>query len=530
MVSLALAVAMGGDAAAAVAFNPSGATISQLREALDGQRISYEQLVRYYWQRIARLDQTGPAIHALISLNPEALAQARQLDRIKAGTLHGPLFGIPFIAKDNFNTAAMPTTAGSVALQQNRPTANAFVVQRLLDQGAILIGKANMSELASSYGRLGYSAVGGVTRNPYNLTRNASGSSSGSAAAVAADFAAFALGTDTSGSIRGPANVTGLIGLRPTLGLTSRTGIIPLSLSFDTPGILGRSVGDVADVLDAIAAIDTDDTATFLQPQRLESYANAIRPGALRGARLGVVSNFRGGNEEVDAAEQAALATLSAQGADLIAVTLPDEYEHLWPLVMRPVSEAEFKPQIERYLRTMPAPAPKSLAELIEKMASSAANPALVSALRGDQDTDLADSPTYINLLSRTIPSLRSQLQQLMQAQHLNALVFATMSCPASPRYDQPDSSYVCKHVDPYRASYVASTTGLPEVTVPVARLSDRLPMGLSFLGTPFTEAQLLSLAHALQLAVGPLPPAALLSPPRIQPTALKPRTLKTTP
>jgi len=375
---------------------------------------------------------------------------------------------------------------------------------------------------------LGYSAVGGVTKNPYNLTRNASGSSSGSAAAIAADFATFALGTDTSGSVRGPANVTGLVGLRPTLGLASRSGIIPLSLTFDTPGILGHSVADVADVLDVLAAIDTDDTATFLQPARQGSYARAIRAGALRGARLGVVTNFRGGNDEVDAAVQNALATLKSQGADLVLVTLPDEYEHLWPLVMRPVSQAEFKPQIERYLRTLPVPAPQSLTDLIEQTASSAANPALVIALREAQDTGLTDSPTYINLLSHSIPSLRNQLERLMQAERLSALVFATMSCPASPRYDQADPTYVCKHDDPYRASYVASTTGFPEVTVPVARLSGHLPMGLSFLGAPFTEAQLLSVAHALQIAVVPLPQPTLDSTPRIQPTALKPRTLKT--
>jgi amidase len=362
-----------------------------------------------------------------------------------------------------------------------------------------------MSELASSYGRLGFSTVGGLTLNPYNLARNASGSSSGSAAAIAASYATFALGTDTSGSVRGPANVTGLVGLRPTLGLTSRSGIIPLSLTFDTPGILARSVMDVADVLDVITAVDSGDAATTLQPQRSGSYADAIRPAALRGARLGVVTNFRGGNDEVDAAERKALAMLESQGADLVAVRLPDNFEHLWPLIMRPVGEAEFKPQLERYLRTLPSTAPKTLAELIQRTAASAANPALVEALRTDNDTDLTDSPTYIKVLTQVIPLLRSQLQQLMQSKHLDALVFATMSCPASPRYDQPDPSYVCRHEDPYRASYVAATTGFPEVTVPVARLTGRLPMGLSILGEPFTETQLLGLADALQIAVGPM-------------------------
>jgi amidase len=511
-----LASAAGRVAGPAVPFDSSLVDIAQLREALDSQRITYEQLIRYHLQRIGRLDRTGPAIHALITLNPQALIQARRLDRSKPGPHHGRLLGIPFIVKDNLNTADLPTTGGSAALRGVRPMSNAFVVQRLLDQGAILIAKANMSELASSYGRLGYSTVGGLTLNPYDRARNASGSSSGSAAAIAAGYATFALGTDTSGSIRGPANVTGLVGLRPTLGLLGRSGILPLSLSFDTPGILGHSVTDVVDVLDVIAAVDSGDSATFLQPQRSESYANAIRPEALRGARLGVVTNFRGGNDEVDAAERAALAKLESLGANLLMVHLPESFEHLWPAVMRPVGEAEFKPQFERYLRTLPPTAPKTLAELIQRTASSAANPALVAALRADDDTGLTDSPTYINLLTQVIPSLRMQLEQLIQSRHLDALVFATMSCPASPRYDQPDPTYVCKHDDPYQASYVAATTGFPEVTVPVARLTHRLPMGLSILGTPFTESQLLAIAYSVQIASGPLAPPALdAAPPR---------------
>lgn len=505
-----VASAAGRDPGPVLPSDASGADIAQLREALDSHRITYERLIRYHLQRISRLDETGPGIHALIAVNPQALSQARKLDRSKPDPHHGRLLGIPFIAKDNFNTAGMPTTGGSAALRGVRPISNAFVIQRLLDQGAILIAKANMSELASSYGRLGYSTVGGLTLNPYDTARNASGSSSGSAAAIAAGYATFALGTDTSGSIRGPANVTGLVGLRPTLGLLGRSGILPLSLSFDTPGILGHSVMDVADVLDAIAAPDAQDSATLLQPQRSESYADAIRPGTLRGARLGVVTNFRGGNAEVDATEREALALLETLGADLITVRLPASFEHLWPAVMQPVGEAEFKPQVERYLRTLPPTAPKTLAELIRRTTSSAANPALIEALRTDNDTDLIDSPTYINLLTQVIPSLRIDLEQLIQSRHLDALVFATMSCPASPRYDQPDPAYVCKHDDPYRASYVAATSGFPEVTVPVAKLSHGLPMGLSIMGTPFTESQLLAIAYSVQLAVGPLAPPAL--------------------
>jgi amidase len=378
-----------------------------------------------------------------------------------------------------------------------------------------------MSELASSYGRLGYSSAGGLTLNPYNTSRNVSGSSSGSAAAVAADFAAFALGTDTSGSIRGPADVAGLFGLRPTRGLISRGGVVPLSPTFDTVGILARTPHDVAIVLDTIAGPDATDAATLDDPRSQVSYADGIDHGSLRGVRLGVVGNFRGGNDEVDGAEQDVLNTLNDQGAVLIPVTLPNAFEHLWDSVMGPVGRAELRPQLERYLRTLPAGQPKTLAELIhasdifrERESSNPINPALLKALREAQASDLTDSPTYNIISTQLIPTLRQELQALMASQNLRALVFSTMSCPASPRFDTPDPHYICRSDDSYKASYIAATVGFPEVTVPVAQISNNLPVGYSFLGLQHSEAQLLSLANAMQqalrLARGPLPGPSL--------------------
>jgi amidase len=400
----------------------------------------------------------------------------------------------------------MPTSAGSAALKRSMPPINAFAVQKLLDQGAILVGKANMSELASSYGRLGYSSAGGLTRNPYNTSRNVSGSSSGSAAALAADFAAFALGMDTSGSIRGPANVAGLVGLRPTQGLISRGGVVPLSLTFDTVGILARNPQDIAIVLDTVAAADAADAATLDYPRSSGRFAEGIDHGSLRGVRLGVVGNFRGANDEVDGAEQDVLKTLNDQGAVLIPITLPDAYEHLWNLVMGPVGQAELRPQLERYLRSLPQGQPRNLAELIDASAlhsarkfSNPINPALLNALREALPGELIDSPAYFNIVNQVIPSLRQELQALMASQNLRALVFSTMSCPASPRFDITDPRYVCRSDDSYKASYIAATVGFPEVTVPVARISAGLPVGYSFLGMPDSEVQLLSLANALQ-------------------------------
>jgi amidase len=515
-------VGAAAQARASGAFDPAGASIEQLRAALDSGAISNVQLVRYYLNRIKRFDKSGPRINALISLNANALKQARRTDaELKIKSSRPTLFGIPFIVKDNFNTAGIPTSAGSAALKHSAPPMNASAVQRLLDQGAILIGKANMSELASSYGRLGYSSAGGLTLNPYNTSRNVSGSSSGSAAALAADFAAFALGTDTSGSIRGPASVAGLFGLRPTRGLISRSGVVPLSLTFDTVGILARSPMDIAIVLDAIAGADAMDAATVNRARSQVSYADGIDHDSLRGVRLGAVGNFRGGNDEVDGVEQGVLKMLSDQGAVLIPITLPDAFEHLWKRVMGPVGQAELRPQLERYLQSLPAGQPKTLTELIdasvllrERQSGSPINPELLKALREAQAPDLTDSLTYNHILTQLIPSLGQELQAVIISQNLRALVFSTMSCPASPRFDIPDPHYVCRTDDSYKASYIAAVAGFPEVSVPVARISNGLPVGYSLLGVPDSEAQLLALANAieqaLRLARGPLPGPAL--------------------
>jgi len=513
---LCLAVTALDPSAAAEAdeiFNPANAGIAQLRGALDSGRVNSQQLVRYYLGRIARFDKQGPRINAVISLNPRALDQAAQLDAAAGKSHKGMLYGIPFIVKDNYDTAGIPTSGGSAALKHSIPSSNAYIVQKLLDQGAILIGKANMSELAASYGRLGYSSAGGLTVNPYNTARNVSGSSSGSAAAIAADYAAFALGTDTSGSLRGPASVAGLVGLRPTLGLTGRSGVIPLSLTFDTTGVLARSVQDLAIVLDAIAGADPHDASTLQQPSLHGNYEDELATRSLKGVRLGVITNFRGGNTEVDGVERTALKILEAQGAVLVPLTLPREFENLWNSVLGPVGEAEFKPQFERYLRTLPARRPKTLAGLIQMSASPAVqdsatpvNPERLEALREAEATQLTDSPTYIRILTQVIPALRGQLQAVMAVNSVQAFVFSTMSCPASARFDRADPSYVCHSDDPYKASYIASAAGFPEVTVPVGRVSANMPVGYSFMGPPYSEAKLFGLANALQRVAPRLP------------------------
>jgi amidase len=490
-------------------FDPAQASLTELRAALDAHRITSEGLVKYYLDRIERFDKRGPRINAIITLNPHAREQARQLD---AGEAHRPrnslLYGIPFVAKDNYDTAGLATSGGSAALARSVPSRNAFVVQKLLDQGAVLLGKANLSELAASYGRLGYSSAGGLTLNPYNTARNVSGSSSGSAAAVAADFAPFALGTDASGSLRGPASVAGLVALRPTLGLVGRSGIVPASLTFDTAGALTRTVPDQALVLEAIAGPDPQDAATSNQPPLPKPYLPNTTERSLEGLRLGVIENFRGANADVDAVEQSALRILKARGAVLIPISLPRTFETLWDTVLGPASEAEFKPQFERYLKSLSPEQPKTLARLIEISESPAVlasatpvNPARLQALREADRTDLTDSPAYIHILTDLIPRARRELEALAAEHGLNAFVFSTMSCPASARFDRDDPSYVCRSNDPYKVSYIAAVAGFPEVTVPAGQVTGSIPVGYSFLGLPYSERALLALAAAFEAA-----------------------------
>lgn len=231
--------------AKAVTFNLETATIADINQAFEAEALTSEQLVQLYLNRIEAYDKQGPAINSLISINPNALAIARSLDQSRPEN-PGPLYGIPVILKDNFDTADLPATGGSDVLAGSLPPDDAFTVKQLKEAGAIIIGKANMSEFALSSGRLGYSSLGGLTLNPYNLNRDASGSSSGSAAAIAANFAVLSTGSDTAGSIRGPASFNGLVGIKPTLGLTSRDGIISLALSVDVGGPIAKTVTDAA--------------------------------------------------------------------------------------------------------------------------------------------------------------------------------------------------------------------------------------------------------------------------------------------
>lgn len=461
-------------------------SIARVRRAVVSRKQSATSVVKQY---LAVVDKKEPTVNAMISLNPKAVAQAKALDkRIRAGKKVGSLAGVPFVVKDNMDVKGLPTTGGSIALTNNIAATTAPVVQRLLDQDAILIGKTNMSELAASYGRLGYSSAGGLTLNPANLRRNASGSSSGSAAAVAAGMAVFGLGTDTSGSVRGPATTTGMVGLRPTLDLFPTKGIIPLAQRFDTVGAITSSVADQA-IVDAVLAGGSSAKVQNLHGRK--------------GLRVGVIGDFMGGNAQVDRGVNRAVRHLRRDGVTSVEIDVPDSFSNLFSTVLGPVGDAEFAPELEQYLKASPTGAIKTLPELIgfyESAGAAAApnpiNPARLEGLKTAQGArNSLSSPEVQTILTKTIPELRAQVRAILKEHDLDALVFPTMSCVASPRYDVPDASYSCKSSDPYTGSYLASATGFPEVTAPVATDRAGLPIGISFLGDAGDEAELLGFA-----------------------------------
>src|SRR5438034_7419030 len=309
-------------AASAKDINLDAATIADLNATFNAGTLTSEKLVQLCIARIQAYDREGPSLHAVMTLNPKALETARALDaERKAKGPRSPLHGIPVVLKHNHNYLNPPTTDGSSLLEGSIPPADAFLVKKLRDAGAIVLAKVNLSEFASGGA---HSSLGGQSLNPHDLTRTPSGSSSGTGVAIAAGYAPLGMGTDTGGSIRGPSTVNGIVGLKPTHGLLSRSGIIPLALSFDTGGPMGRSVYDVAAGLGVMTGVDPDDEATRKSEGTFQTaYTKSLRADALKGARIGVARDFLGADEDVDWVVDAAIAAMRAAGATMIDVRYP---------------------------------------------------------------------------------------------------------------------------------------------------------------------------------------------------------------
>jgi len=469
--------------------------------AMAAGTITSHVLVQRYLARIAAIDKAGPRLNAVIETNPEALKIAQELDRERAGgKLRGPLHGIPVLLKDNIATGdRMCTTAGSLALDGVRASRDAFVAERLRAAGAVIIGKTNLSEWAnmrSTHSTSGWSARGGQTKNPYALDRNPSGSSSGSGAAIAASLATLAVGTETDGSIVSPASSCGIVGLKPTLGLVSRSGIIPIAHSQDTAGPMTRSVADAALMLAAMTGVDPDDAVTKESQGKIEDYAAALRLDGLRGKRIGVARNFFGGSTAVDKIVEEELALLQAQGALLIDVELPnsDKYGESEMAVLL----HEFAPDLQAWLAAYAPHAPvKNMADVIafnEKQAAREMPYFGQEHLIAAASKRGLDAKEYRDALANNLRYTREEgIDKVLRAQRLDALVAPTGGVAWLTDYINGDH-YGMSFSSP------AAVAGYPHITVP-AGYTRGLPVGLSFVGTAYSEAALIGMAYAYEQA-----------------------------
>ncbi|MFL6672814.1 MAG: amidase [Massilia sp.] len=494
-------VAHTGAAAAAQASGSSileAGAVEQQAQMRAG-KLTSRALVSQYLARIAAVDKAGPRLHSVIELNPDALEIAASLDRERAaGKVRGPLHGIPVLLKDNIATGdKMCTTAGSLALDGVRASRDAFVAARLRAAGAVIIGKTNLSEWAnmrSTHSISGWSGRGGQTRNPYALDRNTSGSSSGSGAAIAASLATLAVGTETDGSIVSPSSTCGIVGIKPTLGLVSRSGNIPIAASQDTAGPMTRSVADAALLLAAMAGVDGADPAT--KDSRASDYAAALRKDGLQGKRIGVARNFFGSNDAVDAIIEKELAVLKAQGATLVDVKVPniDKYGDSETDVLL----HEFKPGLAAYLAGYaPHAQVKGMADVIafnDKHAGREMPYFAQEHLVAAEAKPGLDAREYKEALANNQRYSREEgIDKVMKEHKLDALVAPT----GGPAWL---TDYV--NGDHYGGSFSspAAVAGYPHITVP-AGYTRGLPVGLSFVGGAYSEATLIAMAYAYEQA-----------------------------
>src|SRR5579872_4262542 len=425
----------GAVAANAEQLDLTSATIADLDSAFAKGTLTSEKLTDFYLARIAAYDKQGPAINAVISLNPNALAKARALDaERKADKIRGPLHGIPIVLKDNYNTFDMPTTAGSQLLSGSIPPADAFVVKKLRDAVAIILAKVNLSEFAAGGGSVigatdpailkagtipdGFSSMGGQTLNPHDLTRGPGSSSGGTGAAIAAAFAQFGLGTDTAGSIRSPSAANGIVGLKTTLGLVSRTGIVPLA-TFDVSGPMARSVYDIAVALSVMAGPDPADDSTKLGAGKVQKdYTKFLKAGALKGARIGVARDFWGPDAETNRINEEAIATMKERGAIIVdPVRFPAYLLEIKQPLFVLIRNSEFKGMIADYLKTLKPGYPRTLDELIAKASDPETGYRSPEKLVGFKYTasvalDL-DDPVYVAAKNEGFAALRSSLQAI---------------------------------------------------------------------------------------------------------------------
>ena len=500
------AVAMIGEAWPSAGQRPAGAappargfvveetTIAGIQAAFASKQLTCVQLVQSYLNRIEAYDDRGPALNAILSINPKALDIAADMDKLSAANNIGrrALHCIPVVLKDNYNTADMPTTGGSVTLARSAPTNDAFVVARLRQAGALFLAKTNLTELAR--GGTTVSSLGGQTKNPYDLTRTPGGSSGGTGAAVAANFAVLGTGSDTGQSIRSPASAQSLVGLRPTRGLVSRDGIIPFSSTQDEAGPIARTVEDAARMLDVIAGYDPADPITAFGRNRIPaSYTTSLDRNGLRGARIGALTDFFGKDavhQEVNAVVEAAIGKLAAAGATALRVNIPNIDALTRDLDL---GAFEFKSAFNKYLAKLGPAAP--VRTLDEFMARGEFHPSLKGGLEAAQQASDADPEYKTRLLRRG--ELRQAVMTAMAANRLDAILY--------PHQRRLVASIGEEQLE--RNGVLSNGTGFPALTIPGGFSAPTrsaplgVPIGIELLGPDWSEPVLLRLGYAFEKA-----------------------------
>ena len=509
--SLPLGAALGGLSAAPAAHAAVAASKAPAPETLDiaalqaemaAGRLNSVALTRHFLRRINAIDRRGPGLNSVIELNPDALAQAKALDAERKTRLRGPLHGLPLLIKDNIASAdRMSTTAGSLALAGLHAKADAALLQRLREAGAVILGKTNLSEWAnirSTRSSSGWSSRGGQTRNPYALTRSPSGSSSGSAVAVSAGLCVAAVGTETDGSITSPASRCGIVGLKPTVGLVSRHGVIPIAASQDTAGPMTRSVRDAALMLSVLAGADAQDSATAAAPATLPDYAAALRSDALQGARIGIIRAAQPPQPQVVALFEEALAVLRAQGAVLVdELQIPERTRYADTELT--VLLAELKDGLAKYLVEFQPDAPfQDLQGLIAWNLAHAkeAMPFFDQELflKAQDGGDLQSAEYLKALETNQRYSRREGLDALFAEHRLDAVVGPSGNLPWRVDHLLGDFPGRGGMSSPFAVS------GYPHITVPMGLVAE-LPAGLSFGALAWQEPRLLGLAYAYEQA-----------------------------
>ena len=467
------------------AFDVMEKSIEELQRAMQEGRVTSRQLVDIYLARIEAYDTHGPSLNAVMTVNPRAREAAQALDTERArGRIRGPLHGIPILVKDNYETVEMATTGGSIALATFHPARDAVQVHRLKAAGAVILGKTTMHELAAGIVTVGSGF--GHTRNPYDLDRNPGGSSGGTGAAIAANFAAAGMGSDTCGSIRNPASHNNLVGLRGTQGLSSRTGIIPLSSTQDIGGPIARSVEDLAIILDATVGSDSTGGSTAVAAGQVPPlYRGGLRADAIRGARIGVLRSLFGSaaeDQEVSAVVDSALTELKKAGADVTEVAIPGLDDLLRNSSMIPF---DFKFDLAAYLAGADNPPVKSLGEILDRGLYHAA---LEATFRMRNAVAERESDASRRARIKQV-AIRQAVEAVLSEHRLTALLYPTLRRKPA-RIGDPQGGTTCQ---------LSAHSGLPALAVPAGLTGDGLPIGVDLLGGAFTEQDLLSLGYAVE-------------------------------